>query len=266
MKEAVPFYLRLSLLQGVISLRASMSYRWDFLLHLGFSTVWMGVSLIPYALMFHYQEEIAGYTFHSGLLVVSFFALLLSVLEGVVQPSLVEAVELFRSGRMDYLLLKPASTPFLVMTRKIQPWNATDLITGGALLLYALMKLPQFPSLLQLLSAGVLFFCGVALLYSLGVMAISLGVLLVKVDNLIYLFLSLYEVGRFPVTLFRGWARFLFTFVLPIGVMTTFPAEVLLRERFGDTLATGVGITTLFLITSHLAFRRAIRHYTSAGG
>ena len=64
--------------------------------------------------------------------------------------------------------------------------------------------------------------------------------------------------------LFRGMWRFVFTFVIPVAVMTTFPAMALLgRGSARLTLAT-LGGTMVMLLISRLVWRTAIRNYTSA--
>ena len=63
------------------------------------------------------------------------------------------------------------------------------------------------------------------ILYSIWILVVSLAFYVVKVDNLSYLFASIYDVGRWPSTIFRGVLAFVFTFVIPIAVMTTFPSR-----------------------------------------
>ncbi len=47
----------------------------------------------------------------------------------------------------------------------------------------------------------------------------------VKVDNLTYLFESIFDAARWPASVFRGVLRVVFTFVIPLALMTTYPAR-----------------------------------------
>jgi ABC-2 type transport system permease protein len=86
----------------------------------------------------------------------------------------------------------------------------------------------------------------------------------VRLDNLTFLLGSIFDVARWPVQLFRGMWRIVFTFVIPVAVMTTFPAMALLgRGSARLTLAT-LGGALLMLGVSRLVWRTAIRSYTSA--
>src|SRR5689334_24502825 len=48
--------------------------------------------------------------------------------------------------------------------------------------------------------------------------------------SLSYLFGSLFDAARWPITVFRGALRIVFTFVFPIALLTTYPAMALLGK------------------------------------
>ena len=86
----------------------------------------------------------------------------------------------------------------------------------------------------------------------------------VRLDNLGYLFMSIFDFARWPLQVFRGAWRLFFTFVIPLGVMTTYPAMALLGRLEGRTAAFAVGVALAFLVLSRLTWLRSIRAYTSA--
>lgn len=258
--------IRVLKIQIVLAVRTMFEYRADFWIHLVLSFLWTLAVLLPLWVLFQHSPEIAGWAWHDALLVAGFFTLLLGLIEGMVQPSLTALVESFRTGNMDFLLLKPVDPQILISTLKIEPWNATDLIAGSFILGYALNQRPHPPGFEDLLATSFFFLCALILIYDLTFFAAALGVIFVKVDNLIYLFLSLFDAARWPSSIFRGGIKFIFTFVIPISLMTTFPAEAL---RGQSTFAMGgiaLGVTTLFTILARLSFHKALRHYISAGG
>ena len=81
-----------------------------------------------------------------------------------------------------------------------------------------------------------------------------------------YLFISIYDAARWPSSIFSGIFAFVFTFVIPLALMTTYPALAILGKlpavQLGGALATALA----FLVVSRLVWRKAIRKYTSAGG
>ena len=62
-----------------------------------------------------------------------------------------------------------------------------------------------------------------------------------RLDNLMYLLGAIFDTARWPVQVFRGVWRFVFTFVIPVAVMTTFPAMALLGTLDGTTALATVG-------------------------
>jgi ABC-2 type transport system permease protein len=88
----------------------------------------------------------------------------------------------------------------------------------------------------------------------------------VKVDNLIYLFISVYDAARWPASIFRGALAFVFTFVVPLAVMTTFPALALLGKLTVLQAAGALSGAAIFTLGARVVWLRSIAHYTSAGG
>ena len=68
----------------------------------------------------------------------------------------------------------------------------------------------------------------VAVLYSLKILAVSAAFYVVRIDNLAHLFDAVFDAARWPAPIFRGAVRFVFTFVIPLALMTTYPARALL--------------------------------------
>jgi ABC-type uncharacterized transport system permease subunit len=77
---------------------------------------------------------------------------------------------------------------------------------------------------------------------------------------------TIFDAARWPSSVFRGVLALLFTFVIPLALMTTYPALALLGRIDASRVAIALGIASAFLVLSRLAWRRAVRQYTSAGG
>jgi ABC-2 type transport system permease protein len=54
--------------------------------------------------------------------------------------------------------------------------------------------------------------------------------------------------------------------VIPLALMTTYPALALFGRIDAARVGIAVAIAAAFLLLSRLAWRRAVRQYTSAGG
>lgn len=259
-------YLRLLRLQLRTALLLALQYRLDFLVKALLSLAWVSVALVPLVVLFHQRDDIAGWRWPEALLVVGFFSLLKGVLDGAIRPSLQEVVERIRTGAFDFLLLKPADAQFLVSTARFELWNFADCCAGLTLIGYGLAHSGHRPTLGGVLLALALVGASLLILYSIWIIVVGLAFVAVKVDNLTYLFGSIYEAARWPASVFRGVLAFIFTFVIPLVVMTSFPALALL-DRLGPRQALGaVAGAFVFAAVARALWLRSVRFYTSAGG
>ena len=101
-------------------------------------------------------------------------------------------------------------------------------------------------------------------LYSIAILVVSIAFVAVRVDNLLYLFQSVFDVARWPSTVFRGLLSVLFTFVLPLALMTTYPALALLGKISGRTALGAIAGSLAFATVARAIWIASIRRYTSA--
>jgi len=196
--------------------------------------------------------------------VLGFFTLLKGVLDGAVNPSLVAVVDHIRQGTLDFVLLKPADAQFLVSTARFDIWKSIDAIAAFVILGWAFSRLGHAPSLTGALIAILLCGASTLVLYSIWIMVVSAAFWVVRLDNLAYLFGSLFDFARWPVSVFRGALRIVFTFVIPLGLMTTYPAEALLGTLSLRTAALAITLASAFAVISRVVWKRAVGRYTSA--
>jgi len=257
-------YLRLLGIQLRASTLLALQYRYDFLLDGLISIFAVFPVALPIFVVFQGREQIAGWTLPEAVLVTAWFITLDAVIEGAISPSLTAVVDHIRRGTLDFVLLKPADAQFLVSTAKFQPWRLTHVVAAVALFAYAFARMGHLPSILGVLSALLLWGVATALLYSMWILTVSAAFYVVKVDNLTYLFSSIFDAARWPASIFRGVVRFIFTFVVPLALMTTYPAEALLGRltpaKFGFSLLGAAA----FAAFARVVWLRSIARYTSA--
>lgn len=257
-------YARLFAAQVRTSLVTAMQYRADFVLEGVIALLWLGVALVPLQVIYAARESVAGWTWGEALVVMGWFTAVKAILEGAVSPSLTAVVEHVRKGTLDFVLIKPADAQFLVSTAKFEPWKSVDLLGAVAIVAYAFHTLGRVPALHNVAIAVVLLGVAVLVLYSLWILVVSLSFYVVRVDNLSYLFGSILDAGRWPVQVFRGALRFIFTFIFPLALLTTYPAMALLGTLEGSTALWACVGGALFAGVARLVWLRALGSYTSA--
>jgi ABC-2 type transport system permease protein len=257
-------YVRLLGVQLRASALLAMQYRSDFVVDGFIEAFWIVTALIPLQAVFKLTGSLAGWSFGEALVVIGWFTLLQAILEGAINPSLTAVVEHIRKGTLDFVLLKPADAQFLVSTAKFQPWRSLNLFTAVAIFAYSFHRLGRWPTPAGLAAAFVLLCTATLLLYSLWILTVSAAFYVVRVDNLTYFFDSIFDAARWPSSVFRGILRFVFTFIIPLALMTTFPAQAMLGKLSLSTFVTSVFGAAVFAVVARLIWLRSIGKYTSA--
>jgi ABC-2 type transport system permease protein len=253
-------------------LRASVllaaQYRLDFLLDLVIGLFWTVAAVLPLFVVYGHESraQVPGWSFGETLLVIGCFITLQAVIDGAISPSLSSVLDHVRKGTLDLILIKPHDTQLLVSTARFQIWRAAGLVHAGIVFGMGFRELKRSPSWAGVSQALILLGVSTLLLYSLWLLIVSASFYAVKVDNLSSLFTSIFDAARWPASVFRGAFRWVFTFVIPLIVMTTFPAEALLDRLKWSSLVWSVFGAILFALVARGVWLLSLRRYTSAGG
>jgi ABC-2 type transport system permease protein len=243
---------------------AAVAYRANFLVESSMTLLWVGWTILPMLFIFRGHDGIAGWTVDEALLVTGFFVTLQGLLEAFIEPNLRGLVEDVRSGTLDFVLLKPVDAQLLVSFRRLVPAKLIHALGGMIVVVWATSRLTIMPGPGDVALALLLALSGLGLLYSVWVIVVSTAFWFVRVDNLSYLLGSALDAGRWPVQIFRPALRIVLTFVLPIGLMTTWPAMALRGTLSWHSALLAVGVFVVFLFLSRRVWVFALRHYSSA--
>jgi len=257
-------YAKLAMLQLRISAATGMAYRADFLLAGAMALATIGMTLLPLSVVYSERETVAGWDQPSALVLMAYFLGLRAVLEGVISPSIIDLVERIRSGAFDYVLLKPVDAQVMISTSRFEPWKILDLIGALGLVVYALVLRGEAPSIVDLALGVLMFFAGVVAMYGLWIICAAASFWVVRLDNLTFLLGSIFDLARWPVQMFPGVWRLIFTVIIPVAVMTTYPAMALLGRLDAQTALATIGGSLVLLAIGRVVWTAAIRNYTSA--
>jgi ABC-2 type transport system permease protein len=247
-----------------VSLLTALQYRGDFFLALLTGLAWAVWSILPLLFVFRHTDAIEGWSYPAALLVMSFFICLRALLDGFIEPNLRALVARVQDGSLDFVLIKPADSQVLVSFARFVPARLFDLFGSLVLAGWCLDRLGHIPSPGQILAALLCLLAGVAVLYSLWLMSAATTFFFVRVESLSYLLGALLDAGRWPAAVYRGWVRAVLTFVLPVTLMTTFPARALLGELDGASALWAAGAAVLFTGVARFVWLSALSRYTSA--
>jgi ABC-2 type transport system permease protein len=245
------------------SLAAELEYRLNFLLALLSSAGNIAGNLFGLSLFYTNDGTLGGWSFHQALLVMGLFTTLQGMSRVLLTPNLQRIIEHVRTGTLDFVLLKPLDSQFWLSARRISPWGVPDLLLGLGTVVFAAVRL-GLPAPRLLLAIGP-FILSAIIQYSLWFMLASVSIWYVKVHNVTEVLNGLLGAGRYPIdALPAGAYRFVFTFIVPVALLTTVPARVALGQDAGRWLLFSSAFALGAFLVSRAFWRFALRYYTSA--
>jgi ABC-2 type transport system permease protein len=248
------------------SAQGELAYRANFAISVLHSALALGTGVLGLTVLFSQTETLRGWDFPTTLALLGVF-LTLSALRGLfIGPSFDALAGLggeVWTGSFDFTLLRPADVQFQASFRHWRPLALIDLALGLTVLGLAAVQmdqaltLPRFAGLLIALGAGLVILYAILLGFT-ALVFWSPGFLFT------WLFDAIFQMARYPVGLYPGWLRLMLTWVVPVGVMTTVPAQALAGDLPIKALAAAVALATTLLIAASALFRIGLRRYASA--
>jgi len=259
-------YLRLIRYFAGASAQNELAYRANFWISLLHSLLNLGTGVLGLVVFFDQIETVRGWDFPAALALLGVY-LTINALRGLfIGPSLDALAGLggeVWSGRFDFTLLRPVDVQFLASFRHWRPFALADLILGLGVLGVAAVQLGQALTLARLATFLFALAAGVMILYAI-LLAFTALVFWSPGFLFTWVFDGIFQMARYPVGLYPGWLRLVLTWVVPVGIMTTVPAQALTGELPPGMLAGSVSLATVLVIGASALFRFGLRRYASA--
>jgi len=268
-------YLRVLAVFGRNSLVRATTFRANFLIECVTSLAWVLMNLGFYVLIFRYTPSIGseenGWTIYPYFVLLATMQFVSSLVETFFMPNTEEFSELVRTGDLDFALLKPIDTQFLVSLAKFEFSSLSNFVFAGCLLTYALVKMDYRPGLGEVLLYPLYLGCGVAIFYSLMIALAAVTVWLGRNQSIYDFWFYITNFSRFPLEIYTGPLGFplqlFFSFVIPILLVVNVPARLLAKPMHSaewPLARFALAATVCSLLASRWLFRRALESYRSA--
>jgi ABC-2 type transport system permease protein len=257
-------YLRLLGLYIKVSALNELQYRVNFFVQLFQSALALGTGLIALSLVFSYTATLGGWSQAELLIVMGVHILVGGLIKTLIQPNMERLMEDVQQGTLDYALTKPADSQVLVSVREFRVWQTIDIVMGAIVMAAGVWRLRSSIGALDALAFGAAILLGGLMIYSVWLMLTTGSFWIVRVDNILEIFQSFYQAGRWPVGIYPGWLRSSLTFIVPVAFAVTVPAEALTSRLTGSVLLAMLGLAALLFALARILWRVGLRHYTGA--
>lgn len=167
------------------------------------------------------------------------------------------------SGNFDFVLTKPTNPLIRVLLGGPDFIDFGMLLILVSILIYFISQLSGNNYLQIILFIG-LFLNSLLIATAFHIIVLSIGILTLSVDHLIMIYRDLTALARIPVDLFVEPIRWIITFVIPIGIMFTFPAKVLFGLLSWQLVLSSLLFGIIGLYISIKFWNYSLKHYQSA--
>jgi len=248
------------------SVTREMSFKGNFVLWIVVELLWFGLQLSFVGVVFSQTSSIGTWSAWQVVLLTGASNLIQHIYQAFFLVNCTNLSELVRTGKMDFLLLLPVNTRFVVSTRQVDISSFANAAFAACVMGFAAHKLHLHPSLMQLAGFAVLCIVGVMVHYSLMFMLASVSFWTVRAQGIVWGYYNLFNIARMPDDAFRrGAFKAVFMFALPVLLVSNVPVRVL-----ADKLASPsaclllLGLAVFWALVSHWFWNWSLRRYTSA--
>ncbi|MGI9458330.1 MAG: ABC transporter permease [Aeoliella sp.] len=255
------------------SLIRDMTFRTNFLIEIISSVGWMAMNLGFYVLVYSYTNSIEGWDKYEFFVFIATTMFINSAVQALFMPNAQEMSELVRTGGLDYALLKPIDTQFLLSLRRVNWSSLGNFFVAVILLVYALGHINRSGfSVVQFFLYPFYVVCGVLILYSVMISLAATSIWLGRNQSLYDFWFYITNFSRYPMEIYSGnllgmALSTVFTFIIPVLVVINVPARMMampLNAEYNYLAAFAVVATVVSLQASRWVFRRALESYRSA--
>ena len=247
-----------------VNVQMSLAYRADTVVNILLNLMWLGWELLSLSIIFSNTETLGGWGFGELIALLGVFRLVNTMMMSLIWPNTEKFNQSIRDGSMDYTILQPVNSMFLVTFSRISVWRIWDLVLAIVLIVVGVDLAGDVATPLSVLNFILLTISGAIVIYSLWIVLIAFTFYFTKFDNNVTILQALLDAGRYPVTVYPIWLRVIVTFLIPIAVATTVPLQAL-RQELGTSqvlMFLGIGVAS-FLIASQV-WKAGLKRYSGA--
>ena len=255
--------LRLAIAIFSMSLRRNLAYRTNLLFDALSNLITNAAGLAVLGVIYDVTDTLGGWTREEAVVLFGTWLIVGGVLWTWIEPNLGWFQGQVVDGRLDDILLQPVPSILLVSLGTCAPLGLVQVFTGIAVVIFGASALAPAPATLDVLAWCVLLAGAVVFTWASRVALASLVFRAPSFQPEV-LYMAVWQLGRYPVTIYRQPIRFGLTYVLPMVLISTLPAQALTRGIDAGEAAFAASACLAMVVVANLAWQAGLRRYTSA--
>jgi len=247
-----------------VNVQMALAYRADTIVNILLNIMWLGWELLSLSIILNNTTTLGGWGLGDLIALLGVFRLVHTLMIALIWPNTEKFNQSIRDGSMDYTILQPVNSMFLVTFSRITVWRIWDLVLAIVLIVVGINISGDIVTALHILTFILLAISGMVVIYSLWIVLIALTFWFTKFDNNVTILQALLDSGRYPATVYPAWLRIIVTFIIPIAVATTIPLQALRGDLSFHQIVIFFLVAVISFIIASLVWKSGLKRYSGA--
>ena len=238
------------------ALQRELLNKFTFISNIIFMIINNSCFIVQWIILYSIKDNVGGYTFKQVLLLWGIAALTYGISRFMFKTAF-SLSEIINSGKLDNYLIQPKSVLISCITSSVEVSAIGDIIYGFIMIILFGLSIKN---VLLFIFCGI---CGALVLVSISVIFSSLSfwfgrteIITNTINNLMVNF------ATYPEGIFTGVIKYMFYTIIPLGITTYLPVQLITSFSLKELLMIILG-TTIFIALAFIIFYKGLKKYSS---
>jgi ABC-2 type transport system permease protein len=242
---------------------AEIEFRLNFVMRILNDVIWYIAQIFTFEVLYMHTNLIGSWNIQQTRVFLGVLFIVDAFYMIFLQENLDRFSEKVRKGELDLILTKPVNSQFMVSFQRVSVSCLGNLMIAIGWFVVSLINLEGI-SWVRALWILVLIPSGFAILYSVRFMMSALAVILVRAENVQFVWYQLYRLGMRPDSIYLKWLQIILLTVIPVGLIASVPARAILDPPEFWVFSWSLIAAPIAVWLSHRFWQYALSKYQSA--
>lgn len=221
--------------------------------------------LFVYWIVFQSINNLGGWGYYDIMFLYSLYLIVVSPSQ-IVLDNLWNLKTHIMDGSFIKYLIRPINSLFYYISEIVDIKGFAQLLIGGGCLIYSITKISVNWTLGTALLLMFFSVCGMFIIAALRLLAASTSFWIMNSLFVNMFITKIIDLAKYPISIYNKLFQILFTFLIPIGFASFYPAELILDlSRFTPFYLLAPLFASLLIVLSYQLWFLGIKKYSGTG-
>lgn len=241
-----------------------MEFRIDFFFRIVMDVIYYVVNIALFKILLLHTPVIAGWNEEQMMIFVGCYLIVDAINMTIFSTNMWWLPFYINRGDLDYYLIRPVSPLFFLSLREFSANSFVNLVIATGFFFHAIFSYSAPWDVSNLLVLLLLLINGTLVMYCLQMLMVLPVFWTQSTKGFIDLFYALGLAMERPDKIFRGWLRIFFTFIVPFGLIASYPARYFIDGFQTHVFLQLLGVSFVLWFFVILLWRLGLKNYASA--